>query len=165
MSNSSPFTNPTDSRYRDSSGKWLTESLFLEFRNPHTDIEPLWTIKDKEYKGYPSAKRAYLESNDPTEYTQAYVITENWDHWCRILQNAKIAAMIEGWRNELEVKLRSEAIQALRLSDKDTAHKWLAERGWQDRKVGRPSKKQKEQDALVEAAVLEDAQRAGVRLQ
>ena len=156
------FTNVTNSPWRDSTGKFLTESLFLEFKNPYWEGEPMWTIRDEEFKGIPSAKKVYLDARDPTEYIPALIICENWAHWLRLLENKRIFAEIEKWRMELEVKIRSEAIQGLRLSDKGSDLKWLAERGWADRKVGRPSKEKKARDAGINKEIEEDLKRIGL---
>ena len=129
----------------------LTQSLFLEL-GYHTQFA-LFTLKDRdyEYKGrtYPSLKRLYLEMGDVTEYKFATTYFLNWKHWKRISQNSAIAPVVEELREELEFKLRSEAILDV-IGDSErsfTATKWIADKGWGKRPAGRPKKAETEREA------------------
>ena len=123
---------------KDSIGRWLTKALFVEL-----------TDKDMAKKYPPKlsleeAKIIYLESMDPTEYTAATKIVGNWDHWQALLKSPPIMEHINKWRDELEIKIRSESIkQAIKIAGGDKgfqAAKWLADKGWEPKVAGRPSK-------------------------
>lgn len=133
------------SRFKDSQGKWLTQSLFLEF---NYNEDALFTLddQDKEYKGklYTSLKRVYLEEEDTTEYLFANKYFGGWNHWKRLRGNKAISKHIDEAKDELELKLRSQGIkQIIEHSKGDKGYqaaKWLADHGWDTRKAGRPSK-------------------------
>lgn len=131
-------------KFKDKMGRPITQSLFLE--NGYTDFA-VYTFKDDdfEYKGktYPSLKRLYLEAMDPTEYSFATEHLAGWKHWVRLQGNSLIMKHIEQWREELELAIASEGVKQMRSHAKSGhqgSSRWLAERGWNEKKVGRPSK-------------------------
>ncbi len=134
----------------------LTQSLFLEIG--YTDYA-VYTLKDEdyEYKGkvYPSLKRLYLEMEDVGEYLFASEHLLGWDQWRRLCENKQVAEHIEKWRYELELKLRSKAIIEIQLRAKSekgiSAARWLAEKGWDKRQAGRPSKAEVEREVKIQA--------------
>lgn len=134
----------------------LTQSLFLEIG--YTDYS-VYTLKDDdyEYKGkvYPSLKKLYLEMEDVGEYLFASEYLLGWEHWQRLCSNKQVAEHIEKWRYELELKLRSQAIMQIKAKSKIengiNAAKWLAERGWDKRQAGRPTKAEVERETKVAA--------------
>lgn len=139
---------PDKSRYKDEKGRYIVQGLFLEDRY-NTDLA-VFTLdgEDKTYKGvvYPSLKRLYLECADPKEYSFATQYLYDWDHWQRLCRNAILSRHIEKWREELELSLVSEGVNALinlALNENSyQAAKYLAERGWDKRGRGRPSKEE-----------------------
>lgn len=88
---------PDRSRFRDRTGKYITQSLFLE--NGYNTELAVYTLtdEDKEYKGkvYPSLRRLFLECMDPTEYVFATTYLWGWEHWQRICANKMMAEFIE----------------------------------------------------------------------
>lgn len=157
---------PDRSKFKDPSGKLLTQSLFLE--NGYNTEYAMYTLsdEDKEYKGkvYPSLRRLYLEMMDPTEYEFATKYLWGWDHWQRIVANNLMTEAIEGWREELEVKLRSLAIRSIVKSSYDSynAATWVADGKWKQKR-GRPSKaelaKEKRIRERAASAADEDSER------
>jgi hypothetical protein len=140
-----------------SEGRPLTQSLFLEIG--YTD-EAIYTLKEVDYtyngKLYPSLKKLFLEASDPTEYTFATQHLLGWRHWQRICANKLLLKHIEEWREELEVKLRSEAVrQAIAHAASGTfqAAKWVADRGWATRGAGRPSKADLERETRIQEKI------------
>jgi hypothetical protein len=136
-------------------GKLLTQSLFLELG--YTE-NAQYTLKEQdfEYKGrvYPAIKRLYLEIADPTEYEFAKACFLGWKHWQRIADNKAVYKYIQEWREELEWKLRSEAVSKMATSASTgnyQAAKWFADRGWIDRGAGRPTKKEIDQEKAFQA--------------
>lgn len=145
------------SKLKDTSGRPLTQGLFLEVN--YDEKYAVYTLKDEdyEYKGvvYPSLKRLYLESEDPTEYAFATKYLLGWQHWKRLCENKMLSKHIDEWKEELELKLRSQAIrdmQNLCASENGNfgAAKFLADRGWDKKAVGRPSKSEVERHLAVE---------------
>lgn len=138
-------------------GKMRTQSLFLELGY---NSEACFTLKDEDYtyegRVFPSLKRLYLESNDPTEYKFATEHLLGWKHWQRMCENKVIRRHIDEWRDELEVKLRCQAIGdaiALAKSGQFQAAKWVADRGWSTRGAGRPSKSEVEHEKQIQARI------------
>lgn len=140
-------------KLRDTKGRPLTQSLFLELG--YSDYA-VFTLKDDDYtyngKVYPSLKRIYIDCSDPTEYEFSINHLLGWKHWQRIADNKIIKKHVDEWREELEVKLRSEGVRNAIEHAKDgtfQAAKWLADRGWDKRAAGRPSKEEIEKEKKV----------------
>jgi hypothetical protein len=97
----------------------------------------------------------YLNTADPTEYRFAVKHLGSWAKWEALCSKEPIKDLIENWRRELEVKLRSEALQRIMevasnegTRDSLQANRYLLEANYGNKdKVGRPSK----QAALAEA--------------
>lgn len=112
----------------------------------HINIPPIYTLeKDSEYKGCLPLKKLYLEIADPTEYEFANICFYDYDHFKSLMRTAYFKKFIDDCRDELELKLRSDAVMKIKdeaLNGKGataiTASKFLIERGW----IG--SKKEKE---------------------
>lgn len=144
----------------DSMNKPITMGLFLELEYSRFAIYSL-KERDCEYEGriYPSIKRLYMETGDPTEYQFASKYFLNWKHWMRICDNKILRKYIDEWREELEVKLRSQAVSNMLTSARSgnyQACKWLADRGWHTRGAGRPSKAEVDREKKIQAAVNEE---------
>ncbi len=137
---------------KDKSGNFRTLSLFLETNQ--TDMQAVFTLKDYDHElrgvEYPSLKLIYLSYDDPTEWEFAQDVFGNWRHWEKICGNARLRQWINQWREEQEVKIRSQAIREMlkHSKNRDSAAKWVAEKGW-DKSLGRPTKKQLEQEEKV----------------
>jgi len=154
----------------DSMGRPLTQSLFLEIG--YSDYA-VYTLKeyDYPYKGnqYPSLKRLYLLEEDPTEYTFAEKHLLGWQHWKRLCANKVIARHVDEWREELELKVRSQAVRDMMNlcaseSGNFSAAKYLADRGWDKKAVGRPNKDQKARDDRIAESVMNEFSADIVRL-
>jgi hypothetical protein len=158
-------------KLRDDRGHPLTQSLFLEIG--YNTQFAVYTLKEEdfEYEGkvYPSLKRLYLECEDPTEYNFAKTYLLSWSHWKRLLENKALKKYFDEWRDELEYKLRSQAIRdIIGMSANESggfqAAKWLADRGWDKRAAGRPSKKEKEAEDNINNRLAEEFKADIVRL-
>ncbi len=100
---------------RDSMGRYRTRSLFLETRNlENPSLVPLYTLKERDYKGCLSFRRKYLEIGDLTEYRQATELLGSWEHWQLLQECNWFKPHLEEWREELRIKLRSEHLEKLR---------------------------------------------------
>lgn len=139
-------------KLRDGKGHPLTQSLFLEC-GYQTEFA-MYTLKDDdhEYEGklYPSIKRLYLKEEDPVEYDFANKYFLGWNHWLRLYDNKLLTSHIDSWRNELELKLRSMAVKGIldmTASEQPfQALKWLHDKGWAPKGVGRPTTKEKQKE-------------------
>lgn len=150
--------------YKDTMGRFRTQSLFWEFK--YRAFIPVFTLKDEDHtvKGvtYISMRRLYLEYGDPTEYEFAMGVLGSWAHWMKITQNTLLRVYVVKWREELELKLRAEAIREVRYISQDPtnkgrlgAAKWMADKGW-DKKRGRPSKAEVTKERKLVAGVHDD---------
>lgn len=142
------------SKYRDSMNRFRTFSLFKE-TNKFTDNYEAVFVLHEDDKDLPSLKRIYLSYEDPTEYQFALDVFDSWDHWERLTNCTFFKPYIKQWREELEVKIRSNAIKEIKQTAKTSkgfaAQKWLAEKGWQPNGKGRPRKEDVEREARVQA--------------
>jgi len=136
----------------DDKGGMRTQSLFLEMGYNY-DVA-LYTLKSQDHtakgKTFISLKQLYLTSEDIIEYEFANTHLLGWDHWKRLCNNKQLAEHIKDWREELELKLRGQAVKdIIDLSSEERgfqALKWLADKGWGQRGVGRPTKDQKDHE-------------------
>jgi hypothetical protein len=158
-------------KFRSDMGQLKTLSLFVEHNYDYSNALYSWGDTDVKNNGktYPSLKRLYMSTNDITEYEFAVKYFENWEHWQRMLQSPRILDMVEKWREELEIKMRSEAIRGI-ISESATdskssyaAKRWLADRGWDVRKAGAPSKDERRKQSVIStkisSEIAEDLQR------
>lgn len=101
----------------------------------------------------------FIELGDPTEYKAAIKLVGTWQEWERIKRDwPMFQNHITLWKEELDVKLKSEAIERInKLAETEhyQANKWVAEEGYSKQSgAGRPSKREKKKaaDALAQAA-------------
>lgn len=119
-----------------------TKALFYEYRTPV--LEPSYTIHFKDRvvgdKTYLSMRQVYIHTCDPTDWTFVQKVCHgDWAYWEQLqkaLNNYILKPKkdsVDRWRKEMEIKLRSDAILAVRrdatsesVSALNSA-KWLAE--------------------------------------
>lgn len=144
------------SKLKDTQGRPLTQGLFLEVG--YNTKYAVYTLKDDDYeydgKIYPSLKRLFLEMEDVVEYDFATKYLLGWNHWKRIQANKIFSQHIEEWREELELKLRSQAVRDILDMTADEksfqAAKWIADKGWEKLQKGRPRTAEKlKEEALL----------------
>lgn len=118
--------------FKDTQGRYLTKSLFVEFNK----VDAKYTLKDNDEGKILSLYRIYMDCMDPTEYKVAVNYFANYDHWLHLCSLVWFAPLIEKWRTELELKIRSNALERIvKLSSTDTresfqANKYLLEKKW-----------------------------------
>ncbi len=162
-------------------GKCRTKSLFYELSYYDT-TDVIFTTKEKDLKvddkTYVSLHLLYVSMvpNDPTEYDFAQRVFGSWDIWQTISNAPQIKPFVKKWRKEVEVKVKSNAIQAIAEEMKSggrssfSAAKLLLEKGWLDKDNASQAKKKlqaKEREEEDNEALLllkDDAQRLGLKV-
>jgi hypothetical protein len=147
---------PDKKLMKDSMGKAYTQSLFLEIG--YVTDTAMYTLKDEDHthKGvtYPSLKQLYLAHEDLTEYDFANTYLIGWSHWKRLKRNKQLAPYFNDWAEELELKIRSQAVRdIIDMTTHDSsfqAARWLSDRGWEKRGAGRPSKQDIERENAMQ---------------
>jgi hypothetical protein len=159
--------------FKDTMGRYRTQSLFHEFRTITPEYKPLWTLKDEPVNGLPSLKALYLSCGDPTEYSFAKEAFGSWNQWLKIKASKALAPYIEDWPTELEIKLKSEGLRGIITEALEggkssfNAAKYLANGDWNKGSTrGRPSKAEVEKNlkiaAKMDAEFADDATRIGL---
>lgn len=156
---------------KDAMGRYRTQSLFWELRMKD-DIDnypPLFSLKDydleKDGITYPSLKQKYMSYDHIPgfEYEFAMDVFGSWDHWNKLANDTipAIKNVIREWRDELEIRLKAQAIKSLiqtsRMDDTKgfNAAKFLADKGYAPQR-GRPSKEEVEREKKIQAGVNKD---------
>ena len=141
-------------------GNWITQGLFFETARDKTHVT--YTLKDYDHeveingelRTLPSLGRLFIECADVTEYIFATTYLGGWKHWKRIQENKLFKETVEEWREELAVKMMAEGIKAIHEHSKTDkgyqAAKWLAEKGWEEKKRGAPSKEEKARELKLQ---------------
>lgn len=146
------------SKFKSANGSLLYKPLFLEFSRDEDKDRVLYTIKDEDVSPeIISLKRRYLEQNDISEYTFASLYFKDYNHWDQLTKFYWFAPIVDKWRKELEVKIRSEALLRLvKISQSDSpqsaqVNKYLAEGKWKmkPQKDKKYPKSKKEKDGLL----------------
>ena len=175
-------SNPNGNVFRDSQGRWRTQSLFHESSYSSSSPDaPLYTMKPEDLPpshlyptGLPSFSRLYLELRDPWEYKQATTLMGGWEHWQVLCESKWFSDYILPLREELEIKLRSEgAIKVAEIMNSESrntlvAAKYMADGLFRERKAGRPSKAaitaEARKQAELQRRVQDDAKRLGLKI-
>lgn len=141
--------NSDNKKFKDKQGRWHTQALFRESYKEFADMKPLYTLKDDDYEGLPSIKKAYLNFKDPTGYRVATELLGGWEHWKKLCGLQWFQLHLQEWEEELEIKLKCEGIKRMiefstgEDSKAKDATKFLINKEW-EQKRGRPSKEEKE---------------------
>ena len=163
--------------FKDVIGRWRTQSLFFETNTDRSEFFPPFTLKDaditRDGKVCVSIKQIYMQLSDPTEYEPAMAILGSWQHWQRLLTTSFFLPIVTQWREELEVKLRSQGVKKVIDSLGDgkqglSSAKWLADKGWEPVKSkGRPTKEmvagELKKQSRIQTTLKEDALRVGLQ--
>jgi hypothetical protein len=116
-----------------------------------------------------------MEMEDPTEFEFANAFFDSYEHWEQLCNTMWFKEYIYQWRKELDLKLRSRALRAIRSIASDgfgnkafEANKFLLAEGWNkgENKRGRPTKQEIRKaanDLATDAHFLnEDMERLGI---
>lgn len=147
------FRNP-------SGGPWYLRGLFYETTLADKSTV-LYTLKDQDHEGYKSLYRLYLEMEDLLEYDFANTHLGGWEHWQQLCNTTWFEPYITRWREELELKVRTEALRTLREDAKSSSrsaaasNRFLLEKGWAPKVPGRPTKQAVKDEAQKRAKLLQ----------
>ena len=155
------------SQMKDRMGRYRTQSLFWETRSDEKGYIPLFTRKNYDHTVdgvvYPSLKLIYLSYDHipEFEYEFAMDIFGTWEHWQMFANDSIFRKDVREWRQELDIKIKSEALRGVFLASKTDdakgvqAMRYLADKGYSPKR-GRPSKEEVERERKIAAGVTED---------
>lgn len=124
--------------FKDSMNRVRTNSMFLELYHLSNDgAKPIFTNKERHCNGCWSFPLLYSELGDVTEYQVGQTLLYNYDHFCKLAASQNFRKMINSLRDNLERKVRAEALQVIRTLSKEgkestalAAARFLAKREW-----------------------------------
>ena len=106
-------------KFKNSSGAWLTKALFYEVSYDRLD-HLLFTMKPEDFvlpsgEVLTSFPKLYIALciQDPTEATLADLVFGGHEHWKMISESASIKPYVESLREEVSVRIKSEALSYL----------------------------------------------------
>lgn len=167
---------PDKTKFRNPMNGLYIRRIFLETSYRDNDKTPVqYTLRSQDHPdGYPSLYKLYIQLADPLEYQFAETYLESYEHWTKLCETNWFKPIIERWRNDLQAKLKTQALQKiLRVSEDDShrnqfeALKIILAGGWKEkeprRKAGRPTKEevkgQLQQTISDEKELLEELRR------
>ena len=171
----------TMSQLKGPNGKCRTKSLFYELSYYDT-TDVIFTTKEQDItvkgKAYVSLQQLFINMvpNDPTEYEFAMSVFGSWEVWKTISEAPQLKPFVTNWRNEVVVKVKSKAIQAIAEEMRSngrssfSAAKLLLDKGWLDNDTASQAKRklqakeQQEQDKQALSLLENDAQRLGLKV-
>jgi hypothetical protein len=157
------FYDPDTDRssLKDVMGRYRT-NLFYEFNKArHDEYPPLYTMKESEWTGLPSAYQIFM--NSESEYEAAMKLVGSWTHWNKLLKCKPFMSGSEdsgswtgmaAWREEKEIRNKSLAFNQLKISAAQgnvPAQKLIYEGEKGQAKRGRPSKAEVTKQAAAQA--------------
>lgn len=135
------------SKFKDCVNRWVTVGLFAETAGPNKEFI-LWTLDE--------AKDLYLKTRDITGYTFAKQHLGGLSHWKALKASPTLSPILEEWEEEMEIMKRAEALLRIEAEARGghyQANKFLADRGWDLRIAGRPSKAEVEKELNKQAKI------------
>ena len=130
-------------KFRGRNNQHLLQSLFIQKNTEGTALYSL-TATDviKEGQEYPSLRKLFIETDDPTEYTFSQLHLDGWEHWQKLQRSTFLTPYIKEWRKELDVKIKSRALASIIASSQGTsreafaAQKYLSDGGYKPKQTG-----------------------------
>lgn len=150
-------------------GAIRTKSLMADIIYEDSKYEPVYYMRqEKSDDKYISLKEVYMQIADPTEYQFATLCFYNYQQWETICLTPWAVNVVAQWREELQIKLRSEAVKEIftmtidpevKETSRLQALKWLADHGF----VNKTHKNKVAKDVVIDYA-LADAERIGLKV-
>lgn len=139
-----------------SNGKFLGENLILELGwKADVAIYTISNVKSERNEGLTDLRELYLSCEDPTEYEFALKAFGSWKAWKGMRNNKRVLPFLEEWREEAEIKLKSEMVSnMISLADEGAfqATKFVYDLGGKAQ-VGRPKKDTQARDKRIKEVV------------
>lgn len=162
--------------YKSVNGIWYTQALFWEQQDPmpsRRPIEPVFSLYS-DRPGLVNARKTFVALGDPTGYRWCMEYLGDWEHWKKLMKCPWFVKAFDAWNDELNIKLRSEAMDVIRAIANEEGNKsalpaarYLAELD-KTAKRGRPGKAEITAEAkkLAEASQdqNDDMQRIGLKI-
>ena len=105
----SKFRTPTNNVRYTSQLFW---DMWIELPHDRRTCQPMFTLhEDKE--GLINFRKEYVRDMDPTGYTTATRLLENFDHWGRLMGTKWFKEAKKEWDKELAAKMDAEATAVL----------------------------------------------------
>ena len=143
------------------SGHWITTGLFSQTCGDYdTSVFSLEDPTEINHRVQPSLKDLYMECNDLTEYKFAMIVFGSWEYFEKV-KASKVGVWFKKWNQELRMKMKSKAVEALVLASMEEgskgiqAAKYIANHEWDKTSV----RKTKEINEFED-----DAKRIGLKL-
>lgn len=120
--------------FKNINGVYRLKEMFYETALNKDNV--IYTLKQHDHEGFPSLYRLYLEAADPTKYKFAVDNLGGWTHWKQLTNCSWFQEYLTAWRDELEIKLRSEQLARILItagnSTKDSfaAQKYVTNKEW-----------------------------------
>lgn len=165
---------------KDTMGRFYTQGLFKEM-SYGKERNCVMTLKNEDFDELVSFKRIFVELGDPSGYLPAMVLFGSWDHWLKLCDCPWFLQELKRSMDELEVKLRAEALVEIKEISQGTsgsalaAAKYIASASWSvsssaKGKIGRPKKgstkqeqeKEKKIVSIVQQETNQDYERLGL---
>ena len=163
------------SKFRHDYG-FRTSSLFRD--HPTKAVEPEFCMFyiNREFSNdeYIALKEVYMQIADPTEYEFAMVVFGSFKHWKLLSDLFWTKDKVAEWRDELEIKLKSQAVLGIadmaydpeiKETTKLQSLKWLASSEFAEKKTKTAKAKEEKEQAIVSGVidnVRDDFERLGI---
>ena len=152
-----------------SAGRYRTKSLFWELRT--TGDNPKFTTKSEDIIRdgitYLSLKKIYMSYDHVPgyEYDFALEVLGSWEQWTKLVNaGTDVSDLVKSWRSELDIRLKAKGIKAIMKHALDDdpkglqAAKYLVDKGYAVKKVGRPSSEEVERELKIDARAAKQQQ-------
>ena len=115
-------------KFKNAMGAHILKGLFFEEAVNSDRPDTLYTLKEFDHdvpgeKVYLSIHKAYVDMEDTSEYEFAKRYFDGWTHWKRLCACNWFKPFLASMREELDVKLRARALNAMREVASDPSNK------------------------------------------
>lgn len=158
-------------------GAVRTKSLFNDVIMEDSPYKCIYYLRrEQSDDDYIALKEVYMAMEDPTEFYFATLCFYNYAQWETISKLAWAKDVVDQWRKELALKLRSQAVHSIyemtldssgtKETSKLNALKWLADNGYVHKDTTKTSKakSEKKSEDVTDNLVVFDAERLGLKV-
>lgn len=103
-------------------------------------------------------RKRFVDCMDVTEYAGGIELMGSWEDWCKFKRNWPYFTrnILPAWMEEIEVKVRSQALRTLLLdkgASASSSAKYLASGSYKPKQTGRPTNAMIEREARIQAGM------------